>query len=303
MPTITRHYDPWLQTTRIRPGIYLDGVNKTMIDVGGNNLGVTDGKVVLLNNQTNIYGRGNGQIEWLQIASNSADCYTPTATVRMKYNNAMDCGTTTGGDWGPMGYFVADSNCTSTEWEFNDYGTATVVKVYRGAYDVQSGWIKSAQPSAAALIKKIIADRCAPNFIRNRHALDNAPDIREIRARQTLHRVIGDEKFRNFIRNGFITVRGKSGKSYQIFPGHGITSVWFCGKMVERLCVILRGDFPPTDSLIMRYLLILNNEQEFRAKANISSPTQLYKSLPKEPDKRTLAEIFSSMKNPLKKTA
>jgi hypothetical protein len=33
--------------------------------------------------------------------------------------------------------------------------------------------------------------------------------------------------------------------------------------MVDRLCVVLKGDFPPTDSMLMRYLLILNNEEEF----------------------------------------
>ena len=115
-------------------------------------------------------------------------------------------------------------------------------------------------------------------------------------SRQTLHRVIGDDKFRNFMRNGFVTVRGKSGKSYQIFPGHGVTTVWFCGKMVEKLCVIMAGNFPPTDSLIMRYLLILNNEDQFRSLANVSGPSVPYKQLPKEPDKRTLAEIFAAFK-------
>lgn len=39
------------------------------------------------------------------------------------------------------------------------------------------------------------------------------------------------------------------------------------GEMVEKLCVCLEGNFPPTDSLIMRYVLILSDEDEFRDKS------------------------------------
>lgn len=292
-------YNYGLETPSIRPGIYLDGVNRTLIDVGGDNLAIINGQIVLTNNTTSVYGRGNGQIEWLKVTSDYGG--TATATVRVKYN-CLDATTT--GSWDtPMGYFIGDPENISTEWEWNCDNTITAVKVYRGAYDVQSGFIMPDMPSVADRIRKIIAERCAPNFIRDRKALDHAPDIREIRARQTLRRVIGEDKFRDFIRKGFITVRGKSGKTYQIFPGHGITSVYVGGKMLERLCVVLSGNFPPTDSLIMRYLLILNNEDQFRSLANVSGPSVPYKALPKEPDKRTLVEIFKAFKNPLKKAA
>ena len=309
--------DPHLDIPPIRPGIYLDGVNRAMIDVGGNNVAVSDGQVMLINNTAKVFGRGNGVIEWLQVDTDTSvsDTYSsvtnalvyrkcPTATVRVRYN-CLDA-TTTGGvpDWDTtMNYFVGDPETVSTEWEWNCNNTITAVKVYRGAYDIQSGWIQADMPSVAERIKRIIADRCAPNFIRDRKALDFCPDIREIRARQTLRRVIGEDKFRDFIRKGFVSVRGKSGKFYQIFPGHGITSVYFCGKMVERLCVVMSGNFPPTDSLIMRYLLILNNEDQFRSLANVSGPSVAYKVIPKEPDKRTLVEIFAAFKNPLKKAA
>ncbi len=202
-----------------------------------------------------------------------------------------------------MGLFVGDPDTQSTEWEWHINGTATKVVVYRGAYDPQSGWIMpTPQEVLSERMKKIIHERCAPMFIRDRRALDHAPDIREIRARQTLRRVIGDDKFRDFIRKGFVSVRAKSGKTYQIFPGHGITTVYFRGTIVERLCVVMSGNFPPTDSLIMRYLLILNNEDQFRSFANVSAGGPIYKPLPKEPDKRTLVEIFNAYKR-LRKAA
>ena len=114
-------------------------------------------------------------------------------------------------------------------------------------------------------LKDIIKNRCSPRIITTRKSLSKTEDIREQRARETLKRVIGENKFINFIKNGFVTIKAKSGLVYQIFPGHGITSVYNKGQMVERLCVVLKGDFPPTDSLIMRFLLILNNEEQFRS--------------------------------------
>ena len=86
-----------------------------------------------------------------------------------------------------------------------------------------------------------------------------------------------------------------SGLSYQIFPAHGITNVYCDGLQVERLCVVLRGDFPPTDSLIMRYLVILNDENRFRGYAIKHNVFQ------KQPqvitgDQRSLSEIFKGLK-------
>jgi hypothetical protein len=125
-------------------------------------------------------------------------------------------------------------------------------------------------PPLSVRLKEVIAKRQGPAIIipnNDRKLLTMSEDVREQRARETLRRVIGDEKYRDFLRNGFISVRAKSGLNFQIFPGHGITCVFSEGKMVERLCVVMRGNFPPTDSLIMRYLMILNNETQFRSYA------------------------------------
>ena len=112
-------------------------------------------------------------------------------------------------------------------------------------------------------MRQMIRDRMAPAIHRSRTSMSIAIDIREERARQTLRRVIGDQAYRKFMRDGFITVVPKSGLTYRIYPGCGITEVYDRGIMVDRLCVVLQGNFPPTDSLLMRYLLILNDEGEF----------------------------------------
>lgn len=116
-------------------------------------------------------------------------------------------------------------------------------------------------------LREMIRDRQAPLVIQRRTSIESAQDIREKRARETLLRVLGHDKFRRFLKHGFVSVMAKSGLVYQIFPGSGITNVFKDGSKVERLCVVLKGNFPPTDSLIMRYLLILNDEQDFRGYA------------------------------------
>lgn len=149
-------------------------------------------------------------------------------------------------------------------------------------------------------IKSIIDSRCAPNIIikqnDRRKALPMPQDIREERARETLKRVVGERKFLNFLKSGFLSVKAKSGLVYQIFPGHGITCVFDQGKLVDRLCVVLQGGFPPTDSLIMRYLMILNNESQFRSYAIKHTPTvQVYQE--GAADMRPLAEIYKELKS------
>jgi hypothetical protein len=144
-------------------------------------------------------------------------------------------------------------------------------------------------------LKQIIASRHAPAFIPRRNPMKIDADVREQRARETLRRVLGEEKYRNFLRAGFVSVRAKSGMIYQIFPGHGITRVFDHGKQVDRLCVVLQGNFPPTDSLIMRYLMILNNEQQFRGLAIKHSLDTSVRGILTAPV-RPLPEIYRELK-------
>lgn len=144
-------------------------------------------------------------------------------------------------------------------------------------------------------LKRIIASRQAPSIRTSRKHLRLDVDEREMRARQTLRRVVGEDNFRNFLTNGFVTVRAKSGKSYQIFPGYDMTCVFEKGRMVERLCVVLSGNFPPTDSVIMRYLMILNNEKQFKELA-IAHKVYERKNEVVVPDNRPLTEIYKELK-------
>jgi len=150
-------------------------------------------------------------------------------------------------------------------------------------------------------IKEIIQKRQAPNIIVRHSSLRRTTDIREIRARQTLKRLIGENAFEKYIVRGFITFKGESGRTYQIFPGHGKVAVWQKGVQIEQLCVILTGDFPPTDSVIMRLLLIQESEDRFKKFANVFpayAPGLNRKAHVEVSNQRlSLPEIFADLKS------
>ena len=146
-------------------------------------------------------------------------------------------------------------------------------------------------------IKDIISSRHAPAFFSSsRKALPPTSDIRELRARETLRRVIGEDKYQRLQRDGFVAVRGKDNLNYQIFPGGGFTSVFENGRMIERLCVVMQGTFPPTDSIIMRYLMLLNNPAQFRKLAIPHGIIDRKKNVIAERTNLSLTEIYRDLK-------
>ena len=204
---------------------------------------------------------------WIEIEDTYGDCINyGTAATTIKYSQWGDCGITNT-------IKIKYRNAASTWYECGTF--RPVVK-------------------PGDRLREIIQARQAPMILVSRTPLMTPKDIREIRARETLCRVIGEDKFQRFLKDGFVSVRAKSGLVYQIFPGHGITNVYKEGDHIERLCVVLRGEFPPTDSLIMRYLIILNDENRFRGYAI------KHQVIAKKPqivaDERSLTEIFRDLK-------
>jgi hypothetical protein len=144
-------------------------------------------------------------------------------------------------------------------------------------------------------LRKMLLGRQAPRVLSRRRSLSIDITPQEARARETLRQFIGEEKYRQFMKNGFITIRGKSGDVYQIFPGHQMTNVYRNGQMVDKLCIVLKGNYPPTDAIIMRFLLILNDENEFRTLAVRWTPTGRTPDTRPGVDLRPLPEIFREL--------
>jgi archaellum component FlaF (FlaF/FlaG flagellin family) len=209
--------------------------------------------------------------------SNCNDCYFMdyNSNISKKYKNGYP-------------YWYNDSTTTTSGASY------TIARIEDWIVD-SSKTRRIANPRS--MLRGIIAARQSPIVIIARESVAATMDERETRARETLARMLGQDKFRAFLKNGFMSARAKSGKVYQIFPGHGITCVYENGKMIERLCVVMQGGFPPTDSVIMRYLLIMNNEAEFREMSIPHSvSTRKRFEIREAKEDRPLPEVFAELK-------
>lgn len=168
-------------------------------------------------------------------------------------------------------YLITNSVTTGSLYQWGSNGG---ISLDIGSIASQYVW-NPVPKSAGERLQEILRSRIAPVFLRKRVSLSQVASLPEMRARETLRTILGEKDYRRFVRDGFVTVVGKrsscgnkSGLVYRIYPGSKMTEVYNQGKMVERLCVVLQGEFPETDALIMRYLLILNDEKQFSSYAN-----------------------------------
>lgn len=210
----------------------------------------------------------------------------PTSSTTVNYWKMPFITTSTTTTTTDLSFHYYDYSWPTTKYEMPIYYTITLPGLYKFSHQEQD---------LPTRLKKVIESRVSPRIKTSRNSLKSSNDIREQRARETLKRVLGEQKYKNFVRNGFISVKAKSGLVYQIYPGYNKTSVYKNGQKIESLCVILNGNFPPTDSLIMRYLLLLNNEEMFRSKA-IKHSVNNYDKFPQQEDNRDLNEIYRSLK-------
>lgn len=196
---------------------------------------------------------------------------------------------------------TADTTTTGCSWK-----TLATNGIWYSIGDGTSDWqIHKYLPTPQERLRDIIRKRHAPGIIvvESKRPMSPTPDIREQRARETLCRLIGQERFMRFLKQGFISARNRrSGKVYQIFPGHGITRVFENGNLIARLCVVLKGDFPPTDSIIVRYLMALNDEEQLWALAiKHSIKTSIAPVV--AADVRPLPQILAELREQHKKVA
>jgi hypothetical protein len=88
-------------------------------------------------------------------------------------------------------------------------------------------------------------------------------------ALDTLREMISEADFRQYLRGGFVIVRGRSGRVYQIFRDRQHTKIYDGGRLVEELCVGIKPAVPKTDNVIALMVMAQANEDELRAAANV----------------------------------
>lgn len=274
--------------------------------------GVEEKMMAILNE-----GTAEATFESSIAVGSASNAYTATAATTNSFVNSMTFST----DWH---YDHASGNRVGTVTAAtNAYtistGTSSAAFTYQGipieyvtgtdasTYTIHNNWFdgnyvyecKPSKPMSAiermvAIIKGRV--KISITMPSRRRPIGLPRTEKERRARETLALVIGDLKYRKYLKTSMVSVQAKSGKVYVICPGHDFTSVFYGGQQVQQLCVVLKGNFPPTDSVIVRYLMILNNEQQFRDLAIGQGNHKDQRFEIKQPESKNLIQIYQSMK-------
>ena len=140
-------------------------------------------------------------------------------------------------------------------------------------------WSLIVHPEAEATpkqaFKAMIAGNLAPPWIfsRNSDLMSHNLDPAEAKARGLLRELIGKPAYEEYMRRGFLAVRGPSGILYHIRGGHAMIEARDQrdpSRVSERLCIVFKqGRMPYTDSLIMRLMLVQRDEMGMRTRANV----------------------------------
>jgi hypothetical protein len=109
-----------------------------------------------------------------------------------------------------------------------------------------------------------------------RHRNQTAADFcdvkeNEIVALQLLKSMLSPERWKKYLKYGFVDVLGKSGLIYQIIRGQTHVRVFRQGEKIADLCVGLanRSAMPPTDEVITRMIIVECDEPDIWQRANV----------------------------------
>lgn len=224
-----------------------------------------------------------------RFVNNIINYHKESIKLDFKDNYFKDCTST--------GYSTIEETSSNYKIRYNNlYDDNTVTYKYDFDDSKIGSFVWRSPVSPIDRMREIIRSRKAPAIIVRPGLVAHPVDQREVRARETLRMLIGEDEYRMFLKRGFVSLRAKSGLVYQIFPGDKHTPVWKNGQIVEELCAVLTGGFTPTDSIIMRYLLITNDEADFRKRCNTWSAKTPQHTREADVDTRPLPLILSDLK-------
>jgi len=106
--------------------------------------------------------------------------------------------------------------------------------------------------------------------VKTRADYSNNVSDNEKAALGTLREYVTELEFRKYLKYGFVLVKGMSGNVYQVYKNKAHTRVWKNGKVIEEICVRLKGfEAPPTDNVIAFKTMIEADESEFKKLGNV----------------------------------
>lgn len=180
-------------------------------------------------------------------------------------------------------YVIEKENDYFSDFRLNKERPTSKSFVKRMEYDIMSGrididletvdYVYTESPFAShssAIIKQLKSNLTIIIKSRANPIRRNIPNNEKV-AIETLREMITEIEFRKYMKDGFILVRGLSGRVYQIFRDKEHTKVWEKGKLVEEVCVRIKRSLnvPPTDNVIAFRAMILCSEEEFKKLGNV----------------------------------
>jgi len=96
-------------------------------------------------------------------------------------------------------------------------------------------------------------------------------DPRELKARDTLRDMLSEAEWRRYVTNGFVMVKGVSGRFYQVFNDQRRIQVYHRGKAMASICIHTDRSCPPTDHVINMKVLIETDEELVWKEGNVSN--------------------------------
>jgi len=135
--------------------------------------------------------------------------------------------------------------------------------------EIESLYIGPVERDKKDILKEKIKDNLHIRTKSRTRLIQNVPENEQV-AIETLREMITEAEFRRFLKDGFILVKGNSGKVYQVFRSSYHTIVWHKGKIIEEVCVRIKDkNIPLTDNLIAFKTLIEVDEEEFKKLGNV----------------------------------
>lgn len=199
-----------------------------------------------------------------------------TAANYQWYNTGLDTSLAAGYALGTNATTPGTYNVTYTM----PAGTYAAYNNMNFTVDATGQWNAQYVETKADKLKRRIRQQLGADKRKRAH-LHNFVTPPELKARDTLRDMLSEADWRRYVTNGFIMVRGDSGKWYQVFARHNEERirVYENNRHTATLCIHSSEECPLTDHVIAMKIQIEVDEDSLWREANKSTP---FVSIPRD---------------------